>query len=132
ERCLANPGVTLEQQCLPAVGHSTQEAIERQQLFTPAYEVDWHRTLFRRAIAPRLRFAYTRSLPRRTDNRRSHSGPGASGAQERPIRCPRRLRSTSPTEITPTSSASRSRGAAEPRPAALLCSRVPSSCGDGT
>src|SRR5438270_13745162 len=79
ERCLANPGVTLEQQCLPAVGHSTQEAIERQQLFTPAYEVDWHRTLFRRAIAPRLRFAYTRSLPRRTDNRRSHSGPGASG-----------------------------------------------------
>ena len=44
ERGLADPGVTLEQQCLATGRHDAQERIERLQLLAPADDLDCHRT----------------------------------------------------------------------------------------
>jgi hypothetical protein len=45
ERGLADPRIALEQQCLPARGHSLQKRLERQQLLAPANHLGCHRTL---------------------------------------------------------------------------------------
>ena len=45
ERGLADSRIALEQQCLPARGHSPQKRLERQQLLAPANHLGCHRTL---------------------------------------------------------------------------------------
>src|SRR6266487_6729409 len=92
ERGLADPRIALEQQCLPAGGHSPQKPIERQQLLAPADELAYHRTLFPRAITPgsasRAQITSGQSADE-ADNRRPQFWTRSSRATREATRCRR-------------------------------------------
>src|SRR6266487_5083990 len=100
ERGLADSRIALEQQCLPAGGHSPQKPIERQQFLGPADDLAYHRTLFPRAITPdsasRAQITSGQSADEADNRRPPNSGPARQEPQEKPRTVVGRLGHTAP------------------------------------